>query len=62
MLPNSQFIALYDIKSKLFSSVLVDISVEIRVLLPRPYFVSLRKVDCCHDSSGQLAFVFHGEC
>ena len=19
-------------------------------------------VDCCHDSSGQLAFVFHGEC
>jgi len=21
-----------------------------------------RNVDCCHDRSGQLAFVFHGEC
>jgi len=44
------------------SSIWMGVIVEIRVLLPRPYFVSSRNVDCCHDSSGQFAFVFHGEC
>ena len=33
-----------------------NVSVEIRALLSHP-----RDVDCCHESSEQLVFVFHGE-
>jgi len=36
--------------------------VEICVLLPGRLNVFLRNVDYCHDSSGQLAFAFNGEC
>jgi len=36
---------------------------EIPVLLLRRLFAYRKTLtDCCHDSSGQLAFVFHGDC